>query len=108
MLKGCWHDNVILNVHASTENESGDSKDGFREELEQVFVHFPTLWETERGYIWTVHMSFWFMLMLVYWMWAQQTTADPLVVTKNETDLGEHAEVTNYRFVSCEQSAVQN
>jgi len=43
MLKGCWHDNVILNVHASTENESGDSKDGFREELEQVFVHFPTL-----------------------------------------------------------------
>jgi hypothetical protein len=41
VLRGCWYDNVILDVHATTENES--SRDGFCEELEQVFVHFSTL-----------------------------------------------------------------
>ena len=50
VLRGCWYDNVILDVHASTENESGDLRDSFREELEQVFVQFSTLWETEVGY----------------------------------------------------------
>jgi len=41
--RGCLLDNVILNVYAPPENESGDSKDGFCEELEQVFIHFSTL-----------------------------------------------------------------
>jgi len=50
VLRGCWYDNVILDVHASTENESVDLRDSFREELEQVFVQFSTLWETEVGY----------------------------------------------------------
>lgn len=43
VLRGCWYDNVILDVRASTENESGDSRDGFHEELEQVFIQFSTL-----------------------------------------------------------------
>jgi len=33
VLRGCWYDNVILDVHASTENESDDSRDSFCEEL---------------------------------------------------------------------------
>jgi hypothetical protein len=32
------------------------------------------VWETDVGYNWMVHKSFWFMLMLVYWVQAQQTT----------------------------------
>lgn len=49
-MRGCWYDNVILDVHASTENERDDSWDGFCEELEQVFVHFTTLLYTRMGY----------------------------------------------------------
>jgi len=30
-----------LNVHASSEEKSYDSKDSFQKELEQVFDHFP-------------------------------------------------------------------
>jgi hypothetical protein len=43
VLRGCWYDNVILDVHASSENESDDSRDGFCEELEEVFIHSSTL-----------------------------------------------------------------
>jgi hypothetical protein len=32
---------VVLNVHASNEEKSGDSKDSFCGELEQVFNNFP-------------------------------------------------------------------
>jgi len=42
--------------------------------------------------------------MFVYWVRAQQTT-EALVATKKETGLEEHAEVSNYKFMSCEQSA---
>ena len=33
---------MVLNVRASSEDKSDDSKDSFYEELEQVFDHFPT------------------------------------------------------------------
>ena len=39
--RGRWCNIIVLNVHASTEENSGDSKDNFYEELEQVFYHFP-------------------------------------------------------------------
>jgi hypothetical protein len=40
--RGCWCNIVVLNVHAPSEDKSNDSKDGFYEELEQVFFyHFP-------------------------------------------------------------------
>jgi len=32
--------NIVLNVHAASEEKSDDSKDGFYEELEQVFLSF--------------------------------------------------------------------
>lgn len=48
------------------------------------------------------------MLMFVYWVRAQQTTTEALVVTKKETGLEEHVKVSNYMFMSCEKSAVQN
>jgi len=32
---------IILNVHASSEEKSDDSKDGFYKEIQQVFDHFP-------------------------------------------------------------------
>ena len=32
---------MVLNVHASSEDKSNDSKDSFYEELEQVFDRFP-------------------------------------------------------------------
>jgi hypothetical protein len=35
--RGRWCNIIVLNVHASTEEKSGDSKDSFYEELEQVF-----------------------------------------------------------------------
>ena len=40
ILRGCWC-NIILNVHASSEEKSDDSKGSFYEELEQVFNNFP-------------------------------------------------------------------
>jgi hypothetical protein len=41
VLSGRWCNIIVLNVHASTEEESDDSKDSFYEELEEVFDHFP-------------------------------------------------------------------
>ena len=41
VLRGRWCNIIILNVHASSEEKSDDSKDRFCEELEQVFDHFP-------------------------------------------------------------------
>ena len=40
VLRGCWR-NIIVNVHAPSEERSEESKDSFYEELEQVFDHFP-------------------------------------------------------------------
>jgi len=37
VLKGHWCNIIVLNVHAPSEEESGDSKDRFYVELEQVF-----------------------------------------------------------------------
>jgi len=41
VLRGCWHNIIVVNVHASSEEKSDESKDSFYEELEQVFDHFP-------------------------------------------------------------------
>jgi exonuclease III len=41
ILRGCWCNIIVLNVHAPTENEIDDIKDRFCEELEQVFHKFP-------------------------------------------------------------------
>ena len=40
-LHGCLCNTAVLNVHAPCEENSGDSKDRFCEELEPVFDHFP-------------------------------------------------------------------
>jgi len=40
VLRGRWC-NIVLNVHAPTEEKSDDSKDSFYEELRQVFDNFP-------------------------------------------------------------------
>jgi exonuclease III len=40
ILKGHWCD-IVLNVHAPTEDKDDDIKDGFNEELEPVFDQFP-------------------------------------------------------------------
>ena len=42
VLRGCWCNIIVMNVHASSEEESDSSEDSFYEELEQVFDHFPT------------------------------------------------------------------
>jgi exonuclease III len=41
VLRGCWGNIIVLNVHAPSEEKSGESIDSFYEELEQVFDHFP-------------------------------------------------------------------
>ena len=41
VLRGHWCNIIVLNVHAPSEEKSDDSKDGFYEELEQIFGHFP-------------------------------------------------------------------
>ena len=41
VLRGRWYNIIVLNVHATSEEKSDNSKDGFYEELEQVFDHFP-------------------------------------------------------------------
>ena len=41
MLRGRWHNIIVVNVHAPSEEKSDESKDSFYEELEQVFDHFP-------------------------------------------------------------------
>ena len=40
VLRGRWC-NIVLNVHAPSEEKSDSSKDSFYEELEQAFEHFP-------------------------------------------------------------------
>jgi len=41
VLRGCWCNIIVLNVHAPSEEKSDESKDSFYEELQQVFYHFP-------------------------------------------------------------------
>jgi hypothetical protein len=41
LLRGCWCDISILNVHALTEDKIDDMKDMFYEELEHVLDKFP-------------------------------------------------------------------
>ena len=42
VLRGCWCNIIVLNVHAPSEEKSDDSKVSFYEELEQFFFyHFP-------------------------------------------------------------------
>jgi hypothetical protein len=41
ILKGCWCDIIVVNVHVPTEDKIGDVKDRFYEELEYVFDKFP-------------------------------------------------------------------
>ena len=36
-LRSHWHNIIVVNVHATSEEKSDDSKDSFYEELEQVF-----------------------------------------------------------------------
>jgi 23S rRNA C2498 (ribose-2'-O)-methylase RlmM len=40
MLRGCWCDDIVLNVHLPTEDKSDDTKDSLYEWLEQAFDHF--------------------------------------------------------------------
>ena len=40
VLRGCWRNIIVLNVHAPSEEKSDDSKDSFYEELGQVFLLF--------------------------------------------------------------------
>ena len=40
VLRGC-RCNIVLNVHAPSEEKSDDTKDSFYEQLEQIFYHFP-------------------------------------------------------------------
>jgi len=41
VLRGRWCNIIVLNVHAPSEQNSDEAKDGFYEELEQVFLSFP-------------------------------------------------------------------
>ena len=41
VLRGHWHNIIVVNVHVPSEEKSDESKDSFYEELEQVFDHFP-------------------------------------------------------------------
>ena len=41
VLRGRWCNVIVLNVHALSEEKSGDLRDSFYEELEQVCDHFP-------------------------------------------------------------------
>jgi len=41
VLGGRWHNTIVVNVYAPSEEKSDESKDSFYEELEQVFDHFP-------------------------------------------------------------------
>jgi len=40
VLRGCWRNIIVVNVHAPGEEKSDESKDSVYEELEQVFDHF--------------------------------------------------------------------
>jgi len=37
VLRGCWCNIIVLNVHAPSEEKCDDSKDSFYEEIEQGF-----------------------------------------------------------------------
>jgi hypothetical protein len=39
--RGCWHDIIVLNVHAPTEDKIDDMKDSFYEEVEHALDKFP-------------------------------------------------------------------
>jgi hypothetical protein len=41
ILRGLWCDNIVLNVHAPTEDKIDDVKDRFYEEQERVFDIVP-------------------------------------------------------------------
>jgi len=41
VLRGCWCNIIVVNVHILSEKKSDESKDSFNEELEQVFDHIP-------------------------------------------------------------------
>jgi hypothetical protein len=41
VLRGRWHNNIVLNAHAPTEEKDEDSMDSFCEDLEGLFYHFP-------------------------------------------------------------------
>jgi hypothetical protein len=41
VLRCCWCNIIVLNVHTSSQEKIYDTKDGFDEELEQVFHRFP-------------------------------------------------------------------
>jgi hypothetical protein len=40
ILRGCWCDIIVLNVHAPTEDKIDDVKDMFYKELERIFNKF--------------------------------------------------------------------
>ena len=39
VLRSCWYNIIVLNMHAPSEEKSDDSKDSFHEKLEKVFIH---------------------------------------------------------------------
>ena len=41
VLRGRWHNIILVNVHAPSEEKSEESRDSFYEELDRVFGHFP-------------------------------------------------------------------
>jgi len=41
VLRGRWRNIIVVNVHATSEEKSDESKDCFYQELEQLFDHFP-------------------------------------------------------------------
>jgi hypothetical protein len=41
ILRGCWCDIIVVNVHAPTQDKIDDIKDRFYKELEHVFDKFP-------------------------------------------------------------------
>jgi len=41
VLRGRWHNIIVVNVHAQSEEKRDEAKDSFYEELEQVFDQFP-------------------------------------------------------------------
>jgi hypothetical protein len=41
ILRGCWYDITVLNIHAPREDKTNDIKNSFYEELEHVFDKFP-------------------------------------------------------------------
>ena len=41
VVRGCWCNIFVLNVHSPSAEKSDDSKDSFYEESEQVFDNFP-------------------------------------------------------------------